>query len=482
MCLLKNGITFWVVSFPSILWGNISTTFSDSIPYLSSGNYTWSTWDYITNPYIYYLQKEDAVSAVISEANDITRGDYLIGSRVTFWGFPVYLALGINNPGDIVEQDNIPDEPSTDNKIDRRFRFILGSHLGPGVGNLGIGVFFQFRQKRGERVTSREGNRSITYYDGIPNPDRLPTKFGIEIGQKLKGKTDPAWTISLEYRIWGGDTENFREIGREKFTDAPFLFYISENIFPRILSDQVVLHEGNTRREFAFHFLGWWPVPLGYSADVGLDINFYAPFGSGRNSQSIGNSTLDDGTSLGETELTDQILEQNFPLITLSGYGINIKLFYDQDFSIADYGIFRLSPWISYKSVEEKLVEAPVNNEPSDEISVVENEVLLGVDVKLNVFAINSKKLIFYLGWNPRLSLYGNLKAKNIIQGSERSRDSSVPFLRADLTRYALGITYNFFDSFYLHLRAAPETNKVNISRVDVGFDYIFRSSSKSSG
>ena len=481
---------FFCISLPAHLFANISRTFNDSLPFIASGNYTWSIWDYLTNPYIYQLQKEDAISAIITNPADLTQGDYLIASRFSILDFPIFLSFGVNNPsGRVLEVENPLEATITFQEIqEEKIRVLLGTHFGPKLGNLGIGVF-AFHYTSFSETFDRNSVRIFrNYLNATSGRDRIPSKFGIELGQKLPGRVNPAWTISLEYRMWRGREEDINEASadspRTLLIESPFIRAEANdyNDQPAFRSQQ-----GYVRDEVAARFLGWWPIPLGDSADVGLDINFYIPFGSGKTTQSVNNARIipgsENGTTYGdEGNYTDDFINDFYPLITLSGYGVDSTFFYDQDFTLFNSSTIRFSPMLRYKRFQESLVEGSLAIDPTfpsgDTVSLFEETLSFGIAFKLALNLTRSKKFTVYFGWLPSINLYDKRVYITDIETNKRTTTNYVSALKAGLAgSYFTGLTYHFSKSLHLHFRWLGDTSnrgKLDISAFDLGLDFIF--------
>ena len=485
-------VMFLLVGIPVDLFPNVSRTFNDSLPFISSGNYAWSTWDYLTNPYIYYLQKDDSISAIITTPFDLTQGDYLIASRFSILDFPIFLSFGINNiskSGDNFEIENPKSGVEFSSQTEERVRVLLGTHFGAELWNLGIGVFV-FHYKKFSEVLDRNKKRTFENYNQVSSGrERTPSKFGIELGQKLAGRVNPAWTLSMEYRRWRGRKEEIDESDLSKrisFIGSPFL-----KASPSDFHDEKVMENGQglIRDEVAAYFLGWWPIPVGDSADVGLDFNFYLPFGSGKSTKSIPSDRLLPGVEEGQTyegieNRTDDFVNNFYPNITLDGYGVDITLFYDQDFVLFNSSSIRFSPMIRYYRFKEELVEGSLAADPNfqagDTIFFFEEKLTFGIAFKIALNLTKSKDITLYLGWLPVINLYAKgVYGSDIVEDERRVKNTKVPILSFNsVDNYFIGMTYRFSKSLQLHFRGLSrgevDQGKLSITSFDIGLDFIF--------
>ena len=482
------SLSLCLVLFSSRAMPNISKTFTDSLPFTASAGYSWSTWDFLTNPYLYYLQQDDALSAIINSPTELTRGDYLIASRFSIVGFPVFLTFGINQPVTAQERTENPEDSDRLNvSTETRARVLIGTNFGPALFNLGVGFFGYYAQQSKETL-NREGTlltqESYSQSEGgsSSTADSLPTRLGVELGQNLPGRSSPAWTLSLEYRKWSGslkttDTASGSEI-ITKFIDSPFLKFPSGE-FPD--NNLVLEHDGKTREEIAGNFLGWWP--LGNFGDVGLLGDFYVAFGSGRNSNSLKETTvLPNGEAVTSFDKKSPNFEDYFPEIILTAHRVSVTAFFDYDFRFLNESVFRLTPWVRYTDIKETLVEhEPVQKAVTTEIIldnflVKQEKADFGLNFKLALNLTKSKNIAFYLGWAPVLTLHDQkvTETNQINGGISRQRTVVVPILHANISKFSLGFSYHFSKRLHLHFLASIRDGKFDVSSWDIGLDYIF--------
>ncbi len=476
-------------SLPLNIMANISKTFTDSLPFTASAGYSWSTWDFLTNPYLYYLQKDDALSAIINSPTDLTRGDYLIASRFSIVGFPIFLTFGINQPVTAQARTENPlDADRLNLTTETRARVLIGTNFGPELFNLGIG-FFGYYARQTKETLNRDGtllkkeSYSQSESGSASTADSLPTRLGVELGQNLPGRSSPAWTLSLEYRKWAGFLRetNIRS-GDEtdtRFVDSPFLKFPSGD-FPD--SSLVLQHDGKTREEVSGNFLGWWP--LGDFGDTGLLGDFYVGSGAGRNSDSLkGTVTLPNGENVIDFDKSSPDFERYFPEIILKARRVSITAFLDYDFRFLNESVFRLTPWVRYTNIKETLVEKdPTEKNPNtaiilDDFLIRQEKADFGLNFRLALNLTKSKNFTFYLGWSPVLTLYDQTVTENnqeAEEGVSRRRTIVVPILYADTRQFSLGFSYHFSKRLHLHFLAGAESDRFDISSWDIGLDYIF--------
>ena len=497
---------FYLISPNLTTRANISKTFTDSLPFHASAGYVWSTWDFLTNPYLYYLQKDNAISAIINSPIDLTQGDYFLASRLSIVGFPIFVAFSINQPstGQVTNENPIQVD-RLDKTSEIRVRGLLGTNFGPALLNLGFGFFVYYANQSRELLDRTGENLTtesyITSGSIVPVSQRLPIRGGIELGQNLPGKTSPAWTLSVEYRMWPGSkrTQNLRDNKTEEFIDSPFLKFPDSDFVDNEAARE---HEGKSRNEIAGNFLGWWPLPIGDSATIGLSGNFYYAFGSGRNSESLEDSrelpaidATGERIQAGDFDYSRPEFGRYFPEIKLRGHNVTTTLFLDYDIHFLNESTLRFTPRISYTNIRESnteqspLEEAEEGAIPLDSFFVRQQKANFGITFKLVLNLTKSKNFAVYLGWIPDLTLYDQKVAQNsrisqnmTTDSSEetiiRTRTTDVPVFHANLSNFSLGFSYHFSKRLHLHFRASSnrEEGKFDITSWDIGLDYIFTS------
>ncbi len=429
---------FFSLAWLSLIQANISNSFPSSLTHQGSGQYKWSTWDYLTTPYIYHLEKKNAVSATFTP--NFLGGAYGAAVKYTIPGIPVLdklpwaVALSIKNNGRRVDfQEQEISNAGYLETFDRDIRFMIGTTLSELIGiNLGMafylrnGIFHyneKIREGDPEEIGSLVNETSFTPVNWRGNI------YGVELGQFYElqsSKNSWAWSLSIEYADLGtkSETGSFA-------SDAPRLRIF--NKFSNILENTYsVKNNGKKRQEVNIALIDWFPA--GYSADVGTEVRLNIPFGSGQDIRIAGDDrTIDD--------------------VTIDGFGITGALFYDKDFHIDpkdDRSVFRIQPIVTFTYAKED-----VNYSPSGQrFGFEDSNVSIGVSFKIVYYA--TQKFYLMLGWNPFLRLHSVFREEYLPPENADNSDTERtlafseiedPPGRTLLGAYSVAIGYDFTES-----------------------------------
>ncbi len=425
------------------LWADLSGFFPSSLTHQSSGLFKWSSWDYVTNPYIYNQQERDVISTIFTP--NINNGLYSVGGRLTIF-IPIYFALSFKNQGTRLDVDR----EGTENDgyletFDRSIEFMVGST----IYGIGIGFYARFRSYHlNERENENTSEKFGTFgsLSVLNNKNRLPgNHYGLQFGQyteRKEQKNSYSWAGNIEY----ADLRSVYEEGGVIIRDSPRLntFNYTDILSSIYTGDST----GRNRQEVSLKFLGW--VPAGYSADVGTDLQFLIPFGSGEDTNLVTN--ISEGASL-------------------SGIDMALTAFYDKDFFVdidQTESVFRIQPVFSYIYRSEK-----VARDLGEEFSFNDNRALLWLNFKYVLYLNQSKSFYLLMGWNPLITLYNKYEEAHRFRPesenneerdftTEKSTLKDAPF-KVTLANYSLGLGYDLSKnlSFYIQFGAIRGSGSV---------------------
>ena len=290
--LKKICLFFLVVCFSGSIWGNISRSFSESIPFVASGNYIYDDADFVTTPFLYHLQKQNSLS--LKFTRDRRAGMFAAG-RFSIVNWPVYWAVDLSHSSSQASSEPQVPEVSTRpvNDIERPdYRFMLGADLW-GFGFAAYAVISNAKQTQLIRNTAGVSEQVI-YNGEVDTVGNLyqprGNRYGIEFGQSNL-PVPLAWTLNLEYRRTGG--KGFFQQGSGEADEAPTIRN-SDGAPSTIFADGLIPNfnsrigaftstNGNNRQEFRSNFLSWYTL-IQKKLNIGLSYALMIPFGSGRNS------------------------------------------------------------------------------------------------------------------------------------------------------------------------------------------------------
>ena len=149
---------FLLMTRQSNLQANISQSFSESIPFLASGNYVYDTLDFLTTPFLYGNQKKDAVSLKFTRRNGEGRQDRKEGlfgaARTSILNFPIYWTVNLiarNTTANVDPPINQADAEVLTERSETNYRFMLGSHF-KGLGVAGYVIFPKKGKRRSDQL------------------------------------------------------------------------------------------------------------------------------------------------------------------------------------------------------------------------------------------------------------------------------------------------------------------------------------------
>ena len=496
--VFKNLVAFacLVSSFLNAdrLTADISGLVPASLPHVSSGNYTWSTWDYLTTPYIYPLLKENAVSAIITDRIFETSEKAALAIKYNIPGLPIpvpiFFTFTLENTGDLTKAA-LPSADTTNPIQDTRnhtpyHQFILGS----SYGNFGFGFIVQ----NGRAYTEGVARNQTTVFEytrpsGPIDAQKRFDAYGFEFGYINASNPSEGYavTIGLLYKKYGGT--DVRENRDENGVYNNVYLNNLPLIEPGNNTQTGSIPTGSNRNEIQLDILGFYHITS--LLNLGGSLRFFIPFASGY--QAGDNSIAAPPLS---QDAIEQARERNS--VKLSGHYVNPVIFLDIDFPILNgeqtVGYFRLSPALNYTNLEESVGWDTYNADGTfhrkEQFYINRDTFAIDLSVKLAVGIGENKEFEIYIGWTPSLIVYEKRRTlldfndnKKLDEGSageeEREESTIIPWgtfkVREGSTgKYSAGITYRPYKSLALHLNFLKEDQFVNLARVNIGADYLF--------
>ena len=462
------------------VFGNISKTFRDSLPYASSARYVWSTWDYLTNPYLYALNKKNTVSFILTGLTDFTvASSFLLNSH------PVYLSVGANsNSSEITRDPLIGNETTNEKKIEAiEVKAMLGTII---YQDYGLGFYFDLKQLSnttdsrpvkflGEPIdliqveTTSGGNVSR---DGVGH-----LFFGLEFGKYSKALHSFSYSVHFAYQEYGGVGEDIRKsdgvvLGKN---NAPFLELSQNSTFTKLFTSNQ--NFGSRKREIRLDLLTWYVLNKFSNVGVYMEV-FGQPSLKGKDSRV---STI---VNLGQE--VEELLKKAslIPSVFVTSYGIVLKPFYDLDFWYK-FGVFRITPSLqaAYRTELAQFdTELPAFLDGSVSNNRVTFELMLAF--KSNLYLNKEQTFSILFGWEPSINLYHvekqeitNVKKLGLAKEPHRfkySRSRGILDLNGTYKDISLGLQYVMNNKIYLHMSLTSDrtSSKFNLSQVDFGADY----------
>ena len=438
------------------------------------------------------MLKENAVSAIITDRIFETSEKAALAIKYNIPGLPipipVFFAFTLENTGSLREAE-VPD-PSENAFQDIRshtpyHQFILGS----SYGNFGFGLIIQNGRAYSE---SEARNQSILFeYDTPSSPIDARKRFdayGFEFGYINASNPSEGYAVTMGflYKKYGGTNSR-----RNRDTESGEYNNVYLNNLPLIDpgNNRVAgsVPTGGNRSEIQLDFLGFYHITS--LLNVGGSLRISLPFASGYQ-VGIDNKTA---PALGQNVI-DEAKERDS--VKLSGYYVNPVIFLDIDFPILDgeriVGYFRLSPALNYTNLEESvsrdIYTIDGTFDRKEQFYLNRDTFAVDLSVKLAVAMGANKEFEVYIGWTPGLIVYekertfldlnDNKKFDESVE-AEREGAAIIPWgtfkVREGSTgKYSAGMTYRPYKSLALHLNFLKEDQFINLSRVNIGVDYLF--------
>ena len=469
---------------------DISGLVTPSLPHISSGFYTWSTWDYLTTPYIYPLLKENAVSSIVTDK--IFTGD--IDQKLSFalkysipiprFEIPLFFAFSLENKGTSTENFTVRPNPEAI-KITRANTPFHQFVFGTSYKNFGLGFVVQNGRSSTRVLRDDENNteKSLTYGRGKSLLEKRFDGYGLEFGYINAANPSEGYALTMGFiykQYGGGDTTRNLEGQLTSFDNRPFMRF----------SQPYITTEGSQRNEVELSLLGWYHITK--VLNVGASFKGYLPFASGY---------MVGSTDQGAEPFTDEEKNQERDLrsTVLSGSFVNPVIFMDIDFPIKtdlyDTGVagyFRVSPALNYQRHTEILTEnrgSDTEDDPKTQRAFSRTEEVLAFDlsVRLAVAMGKDKNFEIYLGYIPSLIIYekarGFFDANANGEFDDGDQEGGTPATLGKLnvrnrlgldSKYAAGFSYRPYESLAVHVNFTINDQLINLGRINVGADFLF--------
>ncbi len=514
-----------IIGLPlSSLKANISGLFKGSIPFESSGGFSWSIWDYLTNPYIFsVLEEKNVLSAMVtsvaSNGNYSLAGKNTIASSVPlFWAFQlngqesVYTEL---DEGALISQADVNPTALNDLK-NYNYTLLIGSVI--PFTKIGLGLYGRLSKYEKKTTTgSASGPITTISYQSNTNQEEvlrgnLGDRFGIEAGE-FRNYTQwlpISWNLNVEYRIFKGGSSREAEV--KEFEAYPGFNFLNSKEFSgknidsyllRVRKDNYnnrlfppVKFDNSNRRELNYNFLGWYALSKNYNAGMYLQSYYIIP---------------SSGRGFAENSLNPEKLSTGDNKASLSGFFISQTIFLNMDYYLSSdsssdqttagalglSSVFRIDPVVFWSIKRETIIEDITNfpEEPTDRqyiYKLKENQVGFGLHLKGKFSLTEKGNFILYVGWTPKIFLlqeyelifdFGSYQPD--VGGKkfqlQRNADISSGIIKTYLEDLSMGLTYHISPGCLVHfgIEATTDTQGKSTSldlfrKVSLGLDYIF--------
>ena len=482
------------------IWANTSQSFSESIPFISSGRYVYDTLDFLTTPFLYNKQKSDALSLKFTRSEE--EGGLFAAGRISIVSFPIYWAVNLltenttsRNIEPMTQEAAAGPAVSITKKAD--YRFILGSHWKA----LGMAAYAVISDDMSELFTpggAGAGDSIDVSFNA--NPETVDSfyqprgnRYGIELGQSSL-PIPLAWTIHLEYRETGGITFNKsgpedEPISKNRYGAPGTIF--DDGLIPQFESTIGLLsgRNGNNRKEARSNFLLWYTL-IQEKLNAGISYSLTIPFGSGKNSD-LG---FKDEAGRGMIFTLDGFeASDTTPRATkLSGHDISVSIFADIDFYFGKAqsaevtpidlksSIFRITPVLTYRNLRDNLFYNEGHN-----FNGTYEYIAFEVNFKTQIVLNEKGNMFLYLGWLPKVIFIRTYSTTTKTEYRARSETNSSLEInqvqklnspKAEYSDFTIGFSYLLFDRLKLNtsVSATDLGDKLDLTRLDLGIDYYF--------
>ena len=434
--------------------------FRSSLPAQAGVNsvFVFDTWDYLVTPAFYNWQNEDAISSVYTP-DQYDRQTFVLGGRNTV-GLPLYWAVGLKNERSKSQNYDPTQQASFESTTGQsHFRASLGTKF----GSFGVGLIGEYLDNGVLRKNTADGT---TYSAGAETNDQTNNRIraGINLGQSLDKKL--VWSLGVAFRQNGGTF------------DQTTAGAINSGTLPTVLTAGALRRPQNTQYAEASTF-GWiTPTQRGerlywrgnYSHQLKGDVDVRRTSGT-----TVETAKLDENDDRGELFLGYAMA---WPLSDVARFyiGPEFGATYATVTTVATNGAAGFTGGLlGFTGNNQRLQES--NREISAKFNL---PIVFQLPVVANILTLQA-------GWYPEITVwYDALReqtdsfatpAKTIDAKSQR-------YLQANVEKYGAGLTYTPVNRLKIHLLfttitnsdAVGQTDRVDVSRVSVGVDYVFAS------
>ncbi|MCB1145842.1 MAG: hypothetical protein KDK38_03515 [Leptospiraceae bacterium] len=435
--------------------------FRTSLPAQAGVNsvFVFDTWDYIVTPAFYSWQTDDTVSAVYTP-DQYDRNTFVMGGRNTV-GLPIYWAVGLKNERAKSQNYDTTNSSSLESTTgENRFRISLGTE----IAGFGIGLFGEYLNNSTLYSNTTNGS-TYTANAGLTNntPNRI--RAGVNLGQSIDKKV--VWSVGAAVRQNGG-SYSFNN-GTTTLEGVSSLTLTGGRLArPQNTTDAEVSTFGwitlTERGERAY-----WRGNFSYQlkGEVGVKQTTGA---------TVTTATIDEDANNG-----------------------NLFLGYAMAWPLSETARFYFGPevGVEYSSVKTFATNG-ANGFTGSNLGFTANSQRLQEGNttfagKLNLpivfqLPVVANLLSLQAGWYPEITVYSvtqREQTNNIATNPKVVDVESTRYLRANVEKYGAGLTYTPVNRLKIHLLFTTITNddpnvtatdRVDISRVSVGVDYVFAS------
>ncbi len=432
--------------------------FRTSIPAQAAVNsvFVFDTWDYIVTPAFYSWQKEDAISSVYTP-DQYDRQTFVMGGRNTI-GLPLYWAVGLKNERSKSQNYDPTQQASFESTTGQsHFRGSLGTKF----GTFGVGLIGEYLDNA---IVRKDTNDGTTYSAGAEIADKTSNRIraGINIGQSLDRKI--VWSLGVAMRQNGGTF------------DQTTAGAINSGTLASALTSGQLRRPQNTQYLEATTF-GWITLTQrgerlywrgNFSHQLKGDVDVRRTSGT-----TVETAKLDENDNRGEAYLGYAMA---WPLSDVARFyiGPEVGATYSAVTTMATNGAQGFSGGIlGFTGNNQRLQE---NN------STLAGKFNLPIVFQLPVV---TNILTLQAGWYPEITVYSQTvreQTDSLATPAKTVDARSSRYLQANVEKYGAGVTYTPVNRLKIHLLfttitnsdAVGQTDRVDVSRVSVGVDYVF--------
>jgi hypothetical protein len=434
--------------------------FRTSIPAQAAVNsvFVFDTWDYLVTPAFYSWQKEDAISAVYTP-DQYDKQTFVMGGRNTL-GIPLYWTVGLKNERSKSQNYDPTQQASFESTTGQsHFRGSLGTKF----STFGVGLIGEYLDNA---IVRKDTNDGTTYSAGAEINDKTSNRIraGLNIGQSLDRKI--VWSLGVAMRQNGGTF------------DQTTAGAINSGTLASALTAGQLRRPQNTQYLEATTF-GWITLTArgervywrgNFSHQLKGDVDVRRTTGT-----TIESAKLDENDNRGEAYVGYAMA---WPLSDVARFyiGPEIGATYSAVTTMATNGAQGFSGGIlGFTGNSQRLQE---NN------TTIAGKFNLPIVFQLPVVA---NILTLQAGWYPEITVYTETareQTDSLANPAKTVDARSSRYLQASVEKYGAGLTYTPVNRLRIHLLfttinnsdAVGQTDRVDVSRVSVGVDYVFAS------
>ena len=434
--------------------------FRSSLPAQAGVNsvFVFDTWDHIVTPAFYARQKDDAVSTIYTP-DQYDRKTFVMGGRNTI-GIPLYWAVGLKNERNKTQNYDAAQQATFESNVgEAHYRLSLGTK----IGGFGFGLIGEYLDNSIMRKDTADG---LLYSAGAETEDKTPNRYRAGINLGHSSEKGHVWSLGAAVRQNGG-TFNQTAAGS-----------INAGTLPATLVGGALRRPQNTLYADVSTF-GWLKLTErgdrvywrgNFSHQIRGDVNVKRTTGS-----TVLEAKLDEDDNQGDFYLGYAMA---WPLSDTARFyfGPEIGATYSGLSTYAQNGANGFTGGVlGFTGNSQRLQE---------NTRTIAGKVNLPIVFQLPVVA---NVLALQAGWYPEITVYSETareQTDNFADPAKRLDTKNTRYFQANVEKYGAGLTYTPVNRLKIHLLfttimnsdAVGQTDRVDISRVSVGVDYVFAS------